>query len=710
MAQLQLSAGRPFPLGATFDGEGVNFAVFSQHATRVTLCLCDDDGNEDILIQLQERDGHIWHGYLAGLRPGQQYGYRVHGPYAPLEGHRFNHHKFLIDPYAKLLTGHLEWNDALYGYEIGHPDEDLSFDTRDSAPYMPRSVVVDPAFTWGRQERLRLATPWNETIIYEAHVKGMTALRKDLPYAGQFLAMSSGPMIEHLTDLGVTAIELMPVQASVDDRFLVDKGLRNYWGYMTWGFFAPDPRFLAKSDISEFQQMVSRFHAAGIEVLLDVVYNHTAEGDQRGPTLSFRGFDNASYYRLAENKRYFVNDTGCGNTLALEHPFVLRMVMDSLRYWVEVMHVDGFRFDLASTLARTGGVFNRDGPFCRAIRQDPVLNKVKMIAEPWDVGPGGYQLGAFPSPFAEWNDKYRDDVRKFWRGDANITHELAGHVTGSALRFDHDGRPATSSINFVTAHDGFTLMDTVSYNKKHNKANGEGNKDGHDHNCSDNCGHEGPTQDPVILARRAQRRRNMLATLMLSQGTPMILAGDELGNSQGGNNNAYCQDNEIGWVNWDEADPDFLAFCRQIIAFRKASPILRQKRFLHSRTRLLDGKPDVFWRRADGDAMSDEDWACAELRFLGVEMRMARGTPPYEPRLGAIYLLFNAGGNTKAKLPDAIPGHRWYRVLDTSGRSAEPVQQGVASISEESVVAFELRPLTGSRHEAVASREGKAKA
>ncbi|WP_127558919.1 glycogen debranching protein GlgX [Nioella ostreopsis] len=695
MTHFQLSAGRPNPLGATFDGEGVNFAVFSQHATRVTLCLCDEKGRETYLIDLAEREGHIWHGYISGLRPGQQYGYRAHGPYAPDEGHRFNPHKFLLDPYAKRIAGHPVWNDALYGYEIGHVDEDMSFDTRDSAPYMPRSVVVDPSFTWGRGERLRLDTPWNETILYEAHVKGLTAQRVDIEHAGRFLGMASGQMLDHLTDLGVTAIELLPVQASVDDRFLVDKGLRNYWGYMTYGFFAPEPRYLSNQDISEFQQMVARFHSAGIEVILDVVYNHTAEGDQRGPTLSFRGLDNASYYRLTDNMRFYVNDTGCGNALDLDHPFVLRMVMDSLRYWVEVMHVDGFRFDLASTLARTSGGFDRDGPFCRAIRQDPVLNKVKMIAEPWDVGPGGYQLGAFPSPFTEWNDKYRDNVRKYWRGDASITRKLAGNITGSALRFDHDGRPATSSINFITSHDGFTLMDTVSYNHKHNEPNGEDGGDGHDHNFSDNCGHEGPTDDPAILALRAQRRRNMFATLMLSQGTPMILAGDELGNSQMGNNNAYCQDNEVGWVNWDEADPDFLAFCRLLIAFRKASPILRQKRFLHARKRAVDGKPDVFWRRADGAAVTEDDWCQPDLKFLGVEMRMARGTPAYEPRLGAIFLMFNAGGKTTAFLPETLPGHRWQRVIDTSGQSAAAPRHGKVDVAENSVVAFELRPVSG---------------
>ncbi len=694
MSNYQMSAGRPYPLGATFDGEGVNFAAFSQHATRVTLCLCDETGAETYLVDLPEREGHVWHGYFAGMRPGQLYGYRVHGPYAPHQGHRFNAHKLLMDPYAKGLTGQLTWHDALYGYEVGHPDEDLSYDMRDSAPYMPRSVVVDPAFTWGRHEATRLDTPWNETILYEAHVKGLTAQRRNLPHAGRFLGLASDHILDHLTALGVTAIELLPVHASVDDRFLVEKGLRNYWGYMTLGFFAPDPRYLSAPDISEFQQMVARFHAAGIEVILDVVYNHTAEGDQRGPTLSFRGFDNASYYRLSSDRRYYVDDTGCGNTLDLDHPFVLRMVMDSLRYWVEVMHVDGFRFDLASTLARTAGGFDRDGPFCRAVRQDPVLNRVKLIAEPWDVGPGGYQLGAFPSPFKEWNDKFRDSVRGFWRGDSLITRKLARHITGSAIRFDHDGRPATSSVNFVTAHDGFTLMDTVSYAQKNNYKNGDGNQDGHDHNYSDNCGIEGSTQDPDILARRARRRRNMLATLLLSQGTPMILAGDELGNSQAGNNNAYCQDNESGWVNWDEADPDFLAFCRQIIAFRKEHPILRQKQFLHSAKRAVDNKPDVFWRRSDGAAMTEADWQNPELRFLGVEMRMARDTPSYEPRTGAMYLIFNAGAKTTVALPDALPGHRWQRVIDTSGESAAAPRKGKATVARDCVVVFDLRPMT----------------
>ncbi|MGV6847983.1 MAG: glycogen debranching protein GlgX [Marinibacterium sp.] len=690
MQPMNISAGRPYPLGATFDGEGVNFALFSQHATRVTLCLFDDAGNESMLVDLAERDGHVWHGYFSGMRPGQQYGYRVHGPYDPENGHRFNPHKLLIDPYAKKLTGHPNWNDALYGYTIGHKNADLSFDRRDSARFMPRSVVVDPAFTWSVSGR-RIDRLWSESVIYEAHVKGLTAERPDIPHAGRFLGMSSDPILDHLTKLGVTAVELLPVHAFVDDRFLVDRGLRNYWGYMSYGFFAPDPRYMSFGGIAEFQQMVARFHSAGIEVILDVVYNHTAEGDHRGPTLSFRGLDNASYYRLAEDRRYYVDDTGCGNALNMDHPFVLRLVMDSLRYWVEVMRVDGFRFDLASTLARTGGAFDRDAPFLRAVRQDPVLNRVKLIAEPWDVGPGGYQLGAYPAPFREWNDKFRDQVRQFWRGDGGKVGKLASRVAGSALKFDHDGRRPTSTINYITSHDGFTLMDVVSYDTKHNEANGEGNRDGHDDNFSDNCGVEGPTRSAEILACRAQRRRNLMATLMLSQGTPMILAGDELGNSQGGNNNAYAQDNLTGWVNWADVDQEFLDFCRQVIAFRKATPILRQKWFLHSQRRPIDGKPDLFWRRADGKPMADADWADPDLRLLGAEVRMARGTPPYEPRLGAMYLLFNAGGDVDVTLPDPPQGQYWRRCFDTVSDRPEPSMDAVATrMHADSVAVFQL--------------------
>ena len=684
---IAMTAGRPTPLGATFDGAGVNFAVFSQHAERAVLCLFDER-NRETRVDLPEREGHVWHGHVDGLRPGQKYGFRMHGPYRPHEGHRFNARKLLIDPYAKRLTGRPAAHDALMGYRVGHHDADLSFDRRDSAQHMPKSVVVDPSFAWGDDRALH--RPLSETVIYEAHVKGLTAGRTDIGHRGSYLAMASEPVLDHLTRLGVTAIELLPVHAFANDRFLTDRKLTNFWGYMSYGFFAPEPRYMQTGDIAEFQQMVARFHKAGIEVILDVVYNHTAEGNELGPTLSFRGLDNASYYRLAEDRRFYVNDAGTGNVLNLDSPFTLRLVMDSLRYWVEVMHVDGFRFDLASVLGRTRGVFDRDAPLFRAIRQDPVLNRVKLIAEPWDIGPGGYQLGAYPAPFAEWNDRYRDQIRGFWRGDPGLIGKLAKRVAGSAARFDHDGRPATSSVNFVAAHDGFTLMDTVSFNDKHNEANGEENRDGHNHNLSDNMGAEGPTDDPAITAARDRRRRNLIATLMLSQGTPMLLAGDELGNSQGGNNNAYAQDNPTGWVDWDGVDPAFLDFVRRVIAFRRAHPILRQKRFLHSQPREQDGLPDLFWRRADGAPMTPDDWNDPDRRLLAAEMRMASGTPAYAALPGAVFLVFNNGPKAQVRLPDA-PDGRWRRRLD-SARDDDPdlPAQDLEPIAADSVAAFVL--------------------
>ncbi|WP_108814063.1 glycogen debranching protein GlgX [Loktanella sp. Alg231-35] len=677
--------GTSSPLGATFDGDGVNFAVYSRHATRVSLCLFDDNGIETQIVILPEREGHVWHGYIPGMHPGQQYGFRMHGPYAPEEGHRFNHNKLLIDPYAKKLTGHPVWHDALFGYEADHKDRDLSFDARDSAPYMPRSVVVDPAFTWGSSTPPK--TPLDDTIFYEGHVKGLTAGRRDVEFPGTYRGLASEPMLDHLTDLGVTAIELLPVQAFLNDQFLVRKGLSNYWGYMTYGFFAPDPRYMQGSEITEFQQMVARFHSAGIEVILDVVYNHTAEGSEMGPTLAFRGLDNASYYRLADNPRFYQDTTGCGNALDFDNPFVLRLVLDSLRYWVEVMGVDGFRFDLCSTLGRTDGVFDRTGPFFSAIRQDPVLNRTKLIAEPWDLGPDGYQLGAYPAPFAEWNDKFRDDTRQFWRGDKGMVAGIAARLAGSAQFFDHDGRAPNASVNFLTAHDGFTMTDTVSYAEKHNEANGEGNRDGHSENHADNMGVEGPTDDPDINAARARRRRNLMATLLFSQGTPMILAGDEIGNSQQGNNNAYCQDNEIGWLDWANKDTDFLAFTKQAIAFRKAHPILRQRRFLHSQARLVDGAPDLFWRRADGQAMAQKDWDDPDLRTIVAEMRMASGTPEYVEREGALLIVLNAGPEVDITLSAPTPGSHWLRAFDTAQPDAWGHHEG-AQIAATSVVVF----------------------
>jgi isoamylase len=560
-----VSAGRPWPMGASFTGDGVNFAVFSAHAEKIELCLFTADGRKETArLPIIERDGDIWHIHVGGLTLGTVYGFRAHGPYAPEQGHRFNPHKLLLDPYARALEGRLKWSDAVMGYKIGSPRGDLSFDTRDSAFAVPKAVVADPSFSWGNDQAPR--TPRIDTVIYEAHVKSMTALHPgvDKGLRGTYLGLCSDPVIAHLQKLGVTAIELLPVQAFIDDRFLIAKGLRNHWGYNTLAFFAPEPRFMSQGALWEFQTMVRRFHSAGIEVILDVVYNHTAEGDEWGPTLSYRGLDNASYYRLAGGGRHYVNDTGTGNTLNLTHPMVLRMVMDSLRYWVEVGHVDGFRFDLATVLGREAHGFDPNGGFFDAIRQDPVLSRVKLIAEPWDVGPGGYQLGAYPHPFHEWNDRFRDGVRRFWKGDAGMTRDLAARILGSADRFDHSGRAATSSVNFVTSHDGFTLEDLVSFTVKRNLANGEDNRDGHHENHSDNLGHEGPTKDRKVLAARALRKRNLLATLMLAQGVPMLLAGDEIGHSQGGNNNAYAQDNETSWIDWATADEDLLRFVSRL--------------------------------------------------------------------------------------------------------------------------------------------------
>lgn len=689
----KMTAGRPWPLGADFDGEGVNFAIFSENASRMTLCLFDESGRQEIAnINLPERTDHVWHGRIDGLKPGQRYGYRAHGQYRPDLGHRFNPYKLLVDPYARQLTGRPRWNDALMGYKVGATAADLSFDKRDSAPFMPRAIVVDPAFEWGDDRPP--ATPMQSSVIYEAHVRGLTKRHPRVHAPGSFRAVAADQMLEHYQRLGITAIELLPVQAFLDDQFLVEKGLVNYWGYQTLGFFAPDTRYLESGDIAEFQRMVKRLHGAGIEVILDVVYNHTCEGSELGPTLSFRGLDNASYYRLAADRRHYVDDTGCGNTLNTLHPMVLRMVMDSLRHWVEVMHVDGFRFDLAASLGREPEGFDQRAPFLQAIRQDPVLSRVKLIAEPWDIGPGGYQVGAFPAPFAEWNDGFRDGVRGFWRKDAGCAPDLAGRLVGSAMQFDHSGRAATSSVNLLTAHDGFTLMDTVSYNDKHNAANGEDGKDGHDGNYSDNMGVEGPTDDPVVTAARARRRRNMMATLLLSQGTPMILAGDELGHSQGGNNNAYCQDNAIAWIDWAHADAAFFNFTRRMIAFRKEHPILRQKMFLHSRERLIDGIEDLFWRRADGASMASADWEDPELSLVTVELRTASGTPEYAALEYAIFAVFNAGDPVTVVVPDAPEGQRWSVHIDTSRPEAAPELVGATfEMPGEAVLALVLEPV-----------------
>jgi len=663
---LRAGPGRAAPMGATWDGGGVNFAVFSAHATALELCLFSPGGRAELArVPFDDREGDVWTLYVEGMQPGQAYGLRAHGPYAPEEGHRFNPNKLLIDPYAKGLEGRLRWSDALMGYKVGSPRGDLSFDTRDSAFAVPKAVVVDPAFDWGGDAPP--ARPWSETVIYEAHVKGMTALHPGVERSarGSYLGLASAPVIEHLQRLGVTAVEVLPVHAFFDDRFLVAKGLRNYWGYSSIGFFAPEPRYGVRHPLNEFRIMVKRLHAAGIEVILDVVYNHTGEGDEFGPTLSWRGLDNRSSYRLTGGGRHYVNDTGTGNTLNLTAPSVLRMVMDSLRYWVEVGHVDGFRFDLASVLGRETHGFDAAGGFFDAIRQDPVLARVKLIAEPWDIGPGGYQLGGYPHPFAEWNDKYRDGVRRFWRGDAGLTPDLAKRLLGSAENFDHSGRGAVSSVNFLTAHDGFTLQDLVSFTVKRNLANGEDNRDGHHNNHSDNMGVEGPSEDPAVIAARALRKRNLLATLMLSQGVPMLLAGDEVGHSQSGNNNAYAQDNAVTWIDWARGDAVLVGFVARLVALRRAHPVLRQKRFLHGRLRAADGRPDVIWHRAEGGAPGPADWHDPAFRCLGVEIRMAAQGPD---ATDAILAVLNAGGAAAFALPEG----QWRLILDTTRPDAGP--------------------------------------
>ncbi len=661
--------GSSFPLGATWDGSGTNFALFSANAEKVELCLFDSNGRREIKrIPLPEYTHEIWHGYLPEVRPGQLYGYRVHGPYDPQNGHRFNANKLVLDPYARALHGEIRWHDALFGYRVGSSRGDLSFDRRDSAFVMPKCVVIDPAVTWGAD--FSPQTPWSDTIVYEAHVKGMTALHTDLPtqLRGTFGGLADPRAIEHLVRLGVTAVELMPIQSFFDDRYLTEKGLTNYWGYNTVGFFSPATRYLShRSDIHEFKLMVRRLHEAGIEVILDVVYNHTAEGNQMGPTLSFRGIDNASYYILADDPRYYFDTTGCGNTVRLGHQRVLQMVMDSLRYWVEECHVDGFRFDLASSLGRERDQFNSNAIFLDAVHQDPVLAGVKLIAEPWDTGPNGYQLGNFPPGWAEWNGQYRDTVRSFWKGDADSLPGLAGGLLGSSHLFERRGRRPWASVNFVTAHDGFTLKDVVSYNDKHNEANQEDNRDGHDDNRSWNCGAEGETADPEILDLRDRMRRNMIATVLLSQGTPMILMGDEIGRSQDGNNNTYCQDNEMNWLQWqdlDDRDEAFCEFVRKLIMVRKTHPLFRQYHFLHGRKLDGNGLHDVAWLRPDGSGMAEGDWQDPETRAVALLLN---------DEVERALIFFNAHYEPiEFVLPSAKTSPRWRILVDTGSGEIEP--------------------------------------
>jgi len=665
--------GHSFPLGATWDGTGVNFALFSANAHKVELCIFDIDGRRELeRIELPEYTDEVWHGYLPDARPGTVYGYRVHGPYEPAAGHRFNPNKLLIDPYAKQLVGELTADPAVFGYTLDSPDKDLSFDARDSQAFVPKCRVIDPAFTWGPERKPRV--PWERTIIYELHARGYTMRHPDIPpeTRGTFAGLMRPEIIEHIRRLGVTAVELLPVHAFADDSHLLEKGLRNYWGYNTLAFFAPQPRYLGTPFVNEMKEMVAHFHAAGIEVILDVVYNHTAEGNELGPTLSLKGIDNASYYRLSPEPRYYINDTGTGNTVNLSHPRVLQMVTDSLRYWAEEMHIDGFRFDLATILAREPYGFDEGGGFLDSCRQDPVLSQAKLIAEPWDCGPGGYQVGHFSPGWAEWNDRYRDTMRAFWRGDEGKLAEFAARLTASADLFDKRGRKPWASVNFITAHDGFTLNDVVSYNDKHNEANGEENRDGHSENLSHNYGTEGPTDDPEIGKVRFRQMRNMIATLLFSQGTPMILAGDEFARTQGGNNNAYAQDNEIGWIDWEGIDEDgraLLAFTREVIELRRENSILRRGRYLSGAYNAELDVKDVTWLTPLGEEMSDANWKDPMARSLGVLLD-GRAQPTGIRKRGTdltLLLIVNAHHEAVVfKLPTVVGGRDWRRLLDTN--------------------------------------------
>ncbi len=675
MALPRVWPGNPYPLGANWDGRGVNFALFSAHAEKVELCLFDRNGNqEQARIVLPEYTDEVWHGYLPEARPGQLYGYRVHGPYDPPNGLRFNPNKLLVDPYAKSLSGPVQWHDVVFGYRVGGPREDLGFDRRDSARFMPKSRVVETAFTWSNDRRP--GTSWEESIILELHVRGFTMMHPEVDAAirGSFSALSAPAVIDYLVDLGITAIELLPIHAAVSERMLTQRRLSNYWGYSTIGFFAPDPRFLPTGMIAEFKTVVQRLHDAGIEVLLDVVYNHTAEGNHLGPTLSFRGIDNLSYYRLEEDRRFYADYTGTGNSLNLDHPRVLQLVTDSLRYWAGEMHVDGFRFDLAPTLGREHGEYSQDSAFFDAIRQDPQLAGVKLIAEPWDVGPGGYQLGNFPPGWAEWNAEYRDVVRRFWKGDGGLVANMASRVAGSSDIFGYRGRRPWSSVNFITAHDGFTLHDLVSYNDKHNAANGEDNRDGHDGNFSWNCGVEGPTDDLEIVALRDRQKRNLLATLLLSLGVPMLVAGDELGRTQRGNNNAYCQDNEMSWLDWQHLRPEdeaLHAFVRELIHLRRRHRVFSRPRFFRGEVLSEDGLKDITWVMPTGEEAKDEDWNNPVALTFGCVLGGAAGefyTTGGQRDIDASFLvMMNAyHGELDFRFPRLSAELAWEALVDTA--------------------------------------------
>ena len=700
--------GRPYPLGATWDGAGVNFALFSEHATAVELCLFDtpESEKETQRVRMVEQTDQVWHCYLPDTMPGQLYGYRVHGPYEPEHGHRFNPNKVVLDPYAKVIGRDLKWDDSLFGYTIS--GDDTAFDPRDSAAFAPLARVIDTAFTWGDDRPPR--TPWHKTLIYELHVKGFTKKMPGVPETvqGTYAGMTCEPAVQHLLDLGITAVELLPVHHHMDDRYLTDAGKVNYWGYNTLNFFAPQLSYDAASNplspVQEFKMMVRTLHAAGIEVILDVVYNHTAEGNQMGPTLSWRGIDNASYYRLSpDSPRHYMDFTGCGNTLNMQHPKVLQLIMDSLRYWVTEMHVDGFRFDLASTLARELYEVNKLGAFFDLVGQDPVLSTVKLIAEPWDVGPGGYQVGNFPPGWAEWNGKYRDNVRRFWKGDGGTMNELASRLSGSSDLYAWSGRKPYASVNFVTCHDGFTLQDLVSYNEKHNDANGEGNRDGANDNNSWNGGAEGPTDDPGIKEMRERQKRNLIATLLLSQGVPMLLAGDELSHTQHGNNNTYCQDNDLTWLDWSLDAPEkkaFLDFVKKVIRVWKGQPVFQRRHFFQGRSIRGTDIKDISWVGPDGHEMTDDAWDAGFTKCLG--MRLAgdiigevdeRGKPIVGDTL---LVLLNAHWEA---IPFALPPHQdgqeWELVFDTFSPDSPPTLSEAEpyQLRERSVAVMRIKVL-----------------
>ncbi|QIB42910.1 glycogen debranching protein GlgX [Streptomyces aureoverticillatus] len=679
---MQVWPGQAYPLGATYDGAGTNFAVFSEAADRVELCLLHDDGSETA-VELRESDAFVRHAYLPGVMPGQRYGFRAHGPFDPARGQRLNSAKLLLDPYAHAVSGSVSWGEEVYGYHFGSPDKRNDLD---SAPHMMTSVVVNPYFDWGDDRPPR--TPYNETVLYEAHVKGLTMLHPELPdeLRGTYAALAHPAVIEHLTELGVTALELMPVHQFVNDHRLVDLGLNNYWGYNTIGFFAPHNAYASWGDrgeqVLEFKSAVKALHEAGIEVILDVVYNHTAEGNHLGPTLSFRGLDNASYYRLTDDPRYYMDTTGTGNSLLMRNPHVLQLIMDSLRHWVTEMHVDGFRFDLAATLARQFHEVDRLSSFFDLVQQDPVVSQVKLIAEPWDVGEGGYQVGNFPPLWTEWNGKYRDTVRDMWRGESRTLAEFASRLTGSSDLYQGDGRRPLASINFVTCHDGFTLHDLVAYNDKHNDANGEDNQDGESHNRSWNCGVEGESDDPDVLALRARQIRNFVATLMLSQGVPMLSHGDEFARTQGGNNNAYCQDNEVAWVRWPDGESTLLAFTRAMAWLRRDHPVFRRRRFFHGRPveGTHDELSDISWFTPEGEEMTQEDWDAAQARALTVFLNGNAISEPGErgERISddSFLLMFNASAEPLEFVVPVNQGARWQVVVDTAREDGVPPGTG----------------------------------